>query len=74
MTPPFLMWYDDSRGATLAAKVRDAAAAFSARFGAPATLALVSADEPEPCGPVDGVEVRAVATVRRNTVWAGVRP
>lgn len=72
-SPPFLMWYDDGRGVTLADKVRDACAAYRDRFGVAPDVALVSADEfPAPgVEPPGFITCRAVNTLRRNTVWVG---
>lgn len=65
--PLWVAWYDDHPKRTLAEKCADASAAYAARFGAPATLLLVSPDAPDPLP--DGA-TRA-ANIRPNTVWAG---
>lgn len=69
-TSPFLMWYDDRPKTSIDAKIADALAAFNARFGVAATVALISTDE-LPTTAIEGVDIRVVQTVRRNTVWAG---
>lgn len=66
-SPLFLAWYDDHPKRTLAEKCQDAAAAYLARFGVPATLLLVSPDAPDPLP--DGAQ--RATNIRPNTVWAG---
>lgn len=68
-SPPFLMWYDDNPRLSVSHKIAAAMAAYRDRFhGVQPTLVLVNeADLTE----VAGVQVRAVATVGRNTYWVG---
>ncbi len=68
-SPPFLMWYDDNPKLPLAQKIADAIAAYGHRWpGVRPTLVLVNEEE---VTEVAGVQVRGVATVRRNTFWVG---
>lgn len=62
-----LMWYDDSKRPA-AIKLRDACAAYEARFGERPGVALVH--EAETCEAV-GIEVRASAGVRPGNMWLG---
>lgn len=68
--PPgsYLCWYDDRRATTPAQRIADAAAAFTARHGAPPTVALV---HPEETAAVDGLAVRGAPHVRWGNVWVG---
>ncbi len=67
--PPFLVWYDDNPKVSIARKIEEAIAAYSRRFnGVRPTLILVNEAE---LTDVAGVQVRGVATVRRNTYWVG---
>lgn len=68
-SPPFLMWYDDNPRLSVSHKIAAAMAAYRDRFhGVQPTLVLVNeADLTD----VAGVQVRAVATVGRNTYWVG---
>ena len=69
MNTPFLMWYDDKPKTTINTKIADALARFYDRFGVAANVVLVPADSiPQP---VEGLDIRIVSTVGRNTVWVG---
>lgn len=66
---PFLMWYDDKPKTTINAKIADALVRFYDRFGVAANVVLVPSDSiPQP---VEGLDIRIVSTVGRNTVWVG---
>lgn len=65
----FLMWYDDKPKTTMATKIADACAAFHARFGVSANVALVPLDSP--VEPVPGIDVRTAATIGKGMVWVG---
>ncbi|MEI7770814.1 MAG: hypothetical protein WCI67_12525 [Chloroflexales bacterium] len=70
MSTLFLMWYDDNPKLTVAMKIEDAIGAYRSRFsGTAPTLVLVNEED---VIEVAGVQVRGVATVRRNTVWVGL--
>lgn len=70
MSFPFLVWYDDDKKRTLAQKIAEACEAYQARMGIAATVALISPDDgPAPSDAL--VDVRLLATIRRNTVWVG---
>ena len=66
-TGHMLMWYDDSKR-PMATKLRDAIAAYTARYGVPPGVALVN--EGEVCEAA-GIDVRVSATVERGIVWLG---
>lgn len=70
MSAPFLAWYDDTPKRTLVQKIADACEAYQARMGIAATVALISPDDgPAPSDAL--VDVRPLATIRKNTVWVG---
>lgn len=65
----YLMWYDDSKQDT-PRKLAAACQAYTQRFGAAPTVALVAPMPVLPQAP-PGVTVRAMATVRPDTFWIG---
>jgi len=69
MSTLFLMWYDDNPKLTVAMKIEDAIGAYRNRFRTVPTLVLVNEED---VIEVEGVQVRGVTTVRRNTVWVGL--
>ncbi len=67
--PPFLMWYDDNPKVPINRKIAAAIEAYKTRFpGVQPTLVLVNEAE---LTTVEGVTVRAMPTVSRNTYWVG---
>lgn len=68
----FLMWYDDKPKTSIDTKIADALQAFRERFHTDASVALISTDE-MPAMAIKGVSIRVMQTVRRNTVWVGMR-
>ncbi|MDN5273807.1 hypothetical protein QTO31_17710 [Chloroflexus sp. MS-CIW-1] len=66
---PFLMWYDDNPKVPINRKIAAAIEAYKSRFpGVQPTLVLVNEAE---LTTVEGVTVRAMPTVSRNTYWVG---
>lgn len=69
----YLMWFDDSPKATPAQRVADALAAFRARYGLPASVALVHPDDlPALAGIPAGVAVRGALYITRHVAWVGI--
>lgn len=66
----YLGWFDDNGKKPTTEKIREAMAAYRARFHADPNVVLVSRDEEAPAE-VDGVLVRAEGYIRRNNFWAG---
>ncbi|WP_322814004.1 hypothetical protein [Chloroflexus sp.] len=67
--PPFLMWYDDNPKTPVVRKITEAIEAYKARFpGVQPTLVLVNEAE---VTTIEGITVRAMPTVNRNTYWVG---
>lgn len=67
--PPFLMWYDDNPKTPVARKITEAIEAYKARFpGVQPTLVLVNEAD---VTTIEGITVRAMPTVSRNTYWVG---
>jgi hypothetical protein len=63
------MWYDDNPKVTVSQKIAEAIEAYTSRFrGTTPNLVLVNEAD---VVSVDGIEVRGVSTIRRNTIWVG---
>jgi hypothetical protein len=68
-SPRFLMWYDDNPKLTVSQKIVEAIEAYTSRFrGTTPNIVLVNEAD---VVSVDGIEVRGVNTIRRNTIWVG---
>ncbi len=65
----FLGWFDDTRGKTVADKIREAVERYAAKFGTDPNLVLVS---PADSTPVEGLHIKPVEYVRPNYFWVGV--
>jgi hypothetical protein len=72
MTPQFLIWFEDSPKKTPALRLQESCAAFTAKFGQPATVVRVHPATPLPAGAVPaGLTVEVVRTVPVGQVWPG---
>ncbi|NJN17182.1 MAG: hypothetical protein HC822_13345 [Oscillochloris sp.] len=67
--PPFLMWYDDNPKISISMKIQAAIDAYRHRFGG-VKPSLVLVNEAE-LVEINGVQVRGVHTVSKNTYWVG---
>jgi hypothetical protein len=68
----FLGWYDDNAKTPVVDKIAVGAAAYRARFHTAATVCLCNEVDRQQIVEVDGLQVRADATVSRNNFWIGV--
>lgn len=66
----FLVWYDDNPKHTLEAKLAEAVAVYTERFGRGPSVIQISTDETAPSGLP--YEVRQVGHVRRNNYQLGL--
>jgi hypothetical protein len=68
----YLFWQDTNPKTPVPQRLEAACDAYAARFGRPATLALLSPEEAEQghAAPA-GVALRARAQLQRNTYWIG---
>ncbi len=64
----YLWIFDDNPKKTIVARLTDACAAYAARFHATPNVALVN---PADVCAVEGVEVRPLARIQRNTFQVG---
>jgi hypothetical protein len=67
----FLGWYDDSR-TPVVEKIAAGAAAYLARFRVTATVCLCNAADRQQLVEIDGMLIKADATVSKNNFWIGV--
>jgi hypothetical protein len=66
----YLVWYDENAQKSAAEKIREAIAAYVARFATVPDLVLVnSIDQAE----VGGVLIRSQGTVQPNNFWVGMQ-
>ena len=67
-----LMWYDDTVGRPLEAKVSRAAMHYHRKFGQPPTLCFVHPAAKNGTDQVEGVQVETLKTIGPNCLWIGV--
>jgi hypothetical protein len=69
-----LLWFDDTKGRTLAQKIRIASARYETKYGVKPSLCVVnpatkSGDDSDN---VDGIQVEVSRSVMPNHLWMGV--
>ena len=67
-----LMWFDDTVGRPLEAKVSRAAMHYHRKFGQPPTLCFVHPTAKNGTDQVEGVQVETLKTIGPNYLWIGV--